>query len=258
MQPSGAWRNSGPATLRLATAEDAEYRATIWAQRLGQRPDEIEHTVIELLKLGICSFSAWRFGWIFERVAATEPDWDRLAHLIEKRRSAVGGRAEEARALARGQPDCRRREMLRYLGEPDGPTGAVARCGACDACTRELPRPWHASLIAPEDAADALREEAVAIALVLIDGVDRGQWSRRNLVRTLRADAGGKHAFHQVLRAHSCYGRLSLLDEQEVQELIDGLIAEGWVEQYTPQGREYAALRLTHEGCRTLRGRFPR
>ena len=128
--------------------------------------------------------------------------------------------------------------MLRYLGEPDPPNVTPVRCGTCDACTPELPRPWHDSPIAPEDASDALREEAEAIALVLLDGVERGQWSRRNLVRTLRADAGGKHALHQALRAHSCYGRLSLLDEREVQELIDELIAEGRVEEYTPEGRD--------------------
>ena len=244
--------------VRLATEEDDEYRATTWAQRLGQRPDEIEHTVIELLKLGICSFSAWRFGWTFERVAAIEPDWDGLEQLIEERRAAVRRRAEEARALARGQPDCRRRAMLRYLGEPDPPNVRPVRCGTCDACTPELPRPWQDSPIAPEDAADALREETEAIALVLLDGVERGQWSRRNLVRTLRADAGGKHPLHQVLRAHSCYGRLSLLEKREVQELIEELIAEGRVEEYTPEGRIYQSLRLTAEGRRTARGRYPR
>ncbi len=246
--------------LRLATEEDDEYRAMTWAQRLGQRPDEIEHTVIDLLKLGICSFSARRFGWTFERVAAIEPDWDGLEQLIAKRRAAVRRRAEEARALARDQLDCRRSAMLRYLGEPDPPSVTLIRCGACDACTPELPRPWHDSPIAREDAADALREEAEAIVLVLLAGVESGQWSRRNLVRTLRADAGGRHALRPVLRAHSCYGRLSLLDEREVQELIDELIAAGRVEQYTPRDREYEyeSLRLTQQGRDILRGKFPR
>ncbi len=245
------------AMLALATAEEGEYRGRKWAQRLGQSPDEVEQTAIELLKLGICSFSAWRFGWVFERVAA-EPDWSRLEHLIEKRRAAVRQRAEEARALARGQPDCRRREMLQYLGEPDPPGDKAARCGACDACTPELPRPWHDSPIDPEDANDALREQAEAIALVLIDGVERGQWSRRNFVRTLRADAGGKYPLNRVLRAHGCYGRLSLLDEREVQGLIDELIGKSWVEEHTREGHSYQTLHLTHAGRRTVRGRYPR
>ena len=177
-----------------------------WAQRLDQRPDEIEHTVIDLLKLGICSFSAWRFGWTFERVAAIEPDWDGLEQLIEKRRALVRRRTLEARALARGHPDCRRREMLQYLGETDPPDVTPVRCGTCDACTPELPRPWHDSPVALEDAADALREEAEAIALVLIDGVERGQWSRaqpgedatRQCERQARAPSDAESA--QLLR----------------------------------------------------------
>ena len=245
------------AMLALATAEEGEYRGCKWAQRLGQRPDEVERAAIELLKLGVCSFSAWRFGWVFERVAE-EPDWSRLEHLIEKRRAAVRQRSEQARALARGQPDCRRREMLQYLGEPDPPGDKAARCGACDACTPELPRPWHDSPIDPEDANDALREQAEAIALVLIDGVERGQWSRRKLVRTLRADAGGKYPLNRVLRAHGCYGRLSLLDEREVQGLIDELIGKSWVEEHTPERHNYQTLRLTHDGRSTVRGRYPR
>ena len=246
------------AVLRIAAEEEDEYRGLKWAQRLGRRPDEVEQTVIELLKLGVCSFSAWRFGWVFERVATTDPDWERLESLIERRRAAVGQRAEQARALARGRPGCRRREMLRYLGEPDPPGGGAERCGACDACTPELPRPWHDSPIDPKDAADALREEAEAITLVLIDGTERGQWSRRNLQRTLRADAGGKYPIPQKLRAHGCYGRLSLLEAQEVHDLIDELIHKGWVEEHTPEGRDYLSLRLTSEGRSTVQGRYPR
>ncbi len=246
------------AVLRLADEEESEYRSSGWGRRLGRRPDEVEHTVIELLKLGICSFSAWRFGWTFERVAATEPDWNRLERLIDRRRAAVRQRAEQARALARRRSDCRRREMLRYLGEPDPPAGTAVSCGACDACTPDLSRPWHDSPVDPEDAADAVRAEAEAIALVLIDGAERGQWSRRNLIRALRGDAGGKYPLPEMLRAHGCYGRLSLLDEQEVQDLIDELIDEGWVEEHTPEGRGYQALRLTPEGRRTVRGRYPR
>jgi len=43
-----------------------------------------------------------------------------------------------------------------------------------------------------------------------------------------------------------------------VQELIEELIEEGWVEEYPPEGRDYQSLRLTAEGRRTVRGRYPR
>ena len=244
--------------LRLAHEEEGEYRGLKWSQRLGWRPDETETTVIELLQLGICSFSAWRFGWVFERVSDAGPDWRHLEGLIDGRREAVRQRAEGARALARGRPPCRRREMLRYLGEPDPPQGDPRACGACDACTPTLHRPWSGTQIDGKDAADAVREEADAIALILIDGVERGRWSGRNIVRTLLGASGGKYRLPRVLRSHGCYGRLSLLGEREVQNLIDKLIAERWVEEHTPEGRDYTSLRLTHEGRRTLRGRYPR
>ena len=77
-------------------------------------------------------------------------------------------------------------------------------------------------------------------------------------MRTLRADAGGKYPLPRVLRTHGCYGRLSLLDEQEVQALIDELIEQGWVEEHTREGHNYRTLRLTHDGRRTVRGRYPR
>ena len=246
------------AVMRLATEEDGEYRGKKWAQVLGQRPDEVEHTAVELLKLGICSFSAWRFGWTFERVAATEPDWDRLKRLIDERQAAVLQRAKQARAFARSSPSCRRHEMLRYLGETDPPEGTASGCGACDACTPELSRPWRDAPIDLEDATDLVREEAEPVALILVDGAEGGRWSRRNLERALRGDGGGPHPLHARLRTHGCYGRLSLLDEQEIQALIDGLIDEDWVEEYTPEGRDYQSLRLTVEGRRTVRGRYPR
>lgn len=244
--------------LELAIEEEGEYRGLKWAQRLDRRPDETEQAAIELLRLGICSFSAWRFGWVFRRLAANEPDWARLEKLIEKRRAGVRKRAEQALAFARGRQHCRRREMLRYLGEPDPPEGNAIGCGACDACTPDLPRPWQASTINVEDAAEVVREEAEAIVLILIDGVERGLWSRNNLVRTLRGQSGGKFPLNEILRAHGCFGRLALLDEQEVQDLFDSLIADGWVEEHIPAGRDYPTLRLTHEGRQAVRCRYPR
>jgi ATP-dependent DNA helicase RecQ len=244
--------------LRLAVEDEGEYRGTRWAQRLDQRPDEVERVIIELLKLGICSFSAWRFGWVFRRVADNEPDWSRLEKLIEKRRAGVRERAEQARAFARGRQNCRRRQMLRYLGEPDPPDGTADCCGACDACTPELPRPWQDLTINAEDAAEAVREEAEAIVLILIDGTERGRWSRRNLVRTLLGQSGGKFPLPEMLRSHGCHGRLSLLTNQEVQCLIDKLIVRGWAEEHTVEGHGYQTLRLTPEGRRTVRGRYPR
>ena len=244
--------------LKLAEQEGGQYRGLKWRTLLAMTPSEIEATLFELQRRDMCSFSSWLYGWVFERLGGVEPDWGRLRRLIAERRRTVDERAERARGVARGRPKCRRREMLRYLGEEDPPDRDAEACGTCDSCTPGLPRPWLAAEIAPESVADAVREDAVAVALILIDGAEGGQWSRRNLVRTLLGRVVGDHPRYEHLRSHGCYGRLSLLDEQEVEELIDELIVGGHVEETAPEGRDYNTLRLTADGRRLLQGRSPR
>ena len=244
--------------LEFAEQEGGQYWGLKWSTVLGMTPPEIEETLFELQRRDLCGFSSWRYGWVFERIAGAEPDWDRLRRMIAERRRAVGQRAERARGLARGQPECRRREMLRYLGEKHPPGGDSKACGGCDACTLDLPRRWLAAAVSPDSVAEAVREDAEAVTLILVDGVEGGQWSRRNLVRTLLGRVVGDHPRYQRLRSHGCHGRLSLLDEREVDDLIDSLIDDRWVEEYTPEGREYASLRLTDEGRRILRARYAR
>ena len=247
--------------LGLAREEEGQYRGLRWEQRLDQRLDKIEADVIELSRLDVCSFSAWRFGWVFERVAGAEPDWRWVEDRIERRRESVRARAAQARAFAHKQTRCRRRKMLRYLGETDPTEGDPWKCGACDACTPELPRPWRAVTVAPEAAADAVREEAEAVVLVLLDGVEKARWSRRNLVRALLGRVEGKEDRYRHLRSHGCYGRLAPLAEQEVQELLDRMIGEDGVEEVEVvrrDGGSYRTLRLTPKGRRTLRDKYPR
>ena len=244
--------------LRLARREHGWYRGQRWAQQLHESVGDVERTLIELSNLGICSFSTRRLGWVFERLADAEPDWDRVKGLIDKRLAAVQQRAKQARAFAHNSPRCRRRVMLRYLGESDPAQGDPWVCGTCDSCTPDLHRPWKGLEIAYEDAADAQREQAEAVALILIDDVEAGRWSRLNLERTLLGRSGGAHPLRERLRSHGCYGRLSLLTQQGVQRLVDELIAEGCVEQYTPAERDYESLRLTDEGRSRRRNRYPR
>ena len=244
--------------LKLAEQEGGQYRGLKWSDLLSLTPPEIEATLFELQRRDMCGFSSWRYGWVFERLAGAEPDWGRLRQLIAERRRTVDERAERARGVARGRPECRRRDMLRYLGEEDPTDRDAEACGACDACTPDLPRPWLASEIAPESVLDAVREDAVAVALILIDGVEGGQWSRRNLVRTLLGRVVGDHPRYERLRSDGCYGRLSLLDEQEVEDLLDKLIVGGHVEETAPEGRHYNTLLLTSDGRRLLQGRSPR
>ncbi|WP_428122258.1 RecQ family ATP-dependent DNA helicase [Candidatus Poriferisodalis sp.] len=240
--------------LTLAEQEGGDYRGLRWRTLLEMVPSDIEEVAHELQHRGACSFTSWRYGWAFERVEPSAPDWHRLSKLIEERRRTVALRAREAHELAHGRPVCRRRDMLSYLGEPDRLHDVVASCGACDACTPGLPRPWIDSEIVFDDAAEAVRANASAVALVLIYGSEGGQWSRRNLVRALRGQSGGKYPLHEMLRVNGCFGRLALLSDREVDDLFDGLIADGCLEQYTPEGRDYSSLHLTSEGRRLATG----
>ena len=245
------------AVLRLVEREGGEYHGPKWRSRLGVSPDEIETVLLELQKHDVCWFSSWKYGWVFERLAGVEPDRNHLDRLIRRRRRAVEERARRARGLARGYPECRRREMLRYLGESD-PFEHGFLCGGCDACTPGLRRPWRDTAIDTEQVREAVHEGAEAVILVLIDDVEGGRWSRRNLVRTLRGDGGGPYPLDERLRLHSCFDRLGLLEAEEVEDMIDGLIRDGYVEEEQPRSRAYKTLRLTEEGRGLLRGRYCR
>ena len=121
--------------LRFAERVGGEYQWLSWQDRLGMTPREIETVLLELQKADVCDFTGWRFGWVFDRPDGVEPDRPRIRELLLGQRESVEQRAIKARELARGAPDCRRREMLAYLGEREP---GFDTCGGCDACT---PRP---------------------------------------------------------------------------------------------------------------------
>ena len=240
-----------------AAVGSLDYHGLRASRRLDMEPHEIEAILFELQKRSICGFTGWRYGWAFERRYGREPDWERLARLIRKRQATMQQRARRARRLAHGHQDCRRREMLRYLGEPDP---AFDVCGACDACTPDLPRPWQGIHIRAADVRDAIEETAVHTILVLVDDVERGQFSRSNLTRTLRGDGGGPYPLPRRLLLHGCFDRLGMLEEEQVGELVDTLIADGHIEEVevSRDGHTYTTLRLTTDGRKVLSGRYVR
>ena len=244
--------------LKLVEEKGGEYSGLAWSDHLGLTPTKIEAALFDLQRRDVCDFKSWRYGWVYERLGGAVVDWERLADLITGRRDAVKRRARLARELAHSRPSCRRREMLRYLGESADSSASAQMCGACDACTPDLPRPWAAMEIDREHAADAQREGAPALLFILIDSVGSSGWSRRNLVRTLRGDSAGKYRLHEMLRSHSVFGRLAILDADEVDEIIDEQIDYGNLEEVTVEGRDYKTLRLTRTGRDVLGRRFPR
>jgi len=241
--------------LRFAERVGGEYQWQSWQDRLGMTPREIETVLLGLQKADVCDFTGWRFGWVFDRPDGVEPDRPRLRELLLSQRESVEQRAIKARELARGAPDCRRREMLAYLGEREP---GFDTCGGCDACTPDLPRPWERTEIHPDQVQEAVQETATLSILILVDSVSRGQWSRRNLVRTLQGDGGGPHPLHRNLTLNSCFAQLAMLTTEQIQDRIDELIDEGILETAKPRDRNYETLRLTDRGRQVVRGRYAR
>ena len=238
-----------------AVEGSVDYHGLRASRRLDMEPHEVEAILFELHRLSICGFTGWRYGWTFERPAGSEPDWRRLDRLIRWRRESAQKRADRARELAHGSPECRRREMLRYLGEPDP---AFEVCEACDACTPGLPRPWAGIDIRAEQVREAVGETALLTVLVLVDDVERGNYSRRNLIRTLLGDGGGPYPVPRLLQVHGCFDRLGMLERNEVEDLVDELIRDGLVGEVevSLEGRSHPTLRLTEGGRELLAGRY--
>ena len=241
--------------LRFAERVGGEYQWRSWQDRLGMTPREIETVLLELQKADVCDFTGWRFGWVFDRLEAVRPDRPRLRELLRSQRELVEQRAIKARELAHRAPDCRRREMLTYLGESEP---GFDDCGGCDACTPGLPRPWEEIEVRPDQVQEAVQETATLTILILVQSVSGGRWSRRNLVRTLRGEGGGPYPLDRNLTLHSCFAQLAMLTTDQIEDRIEQLIEEGILEAVTPQGRSYQTLQLTDQGRHVVRGRYAR
>ncbi len=243
------------AVLRYAEKVGGDYRWKSWQDGLGMTPREIETVLLDLAKSDVCDFNGWRFGWVFDRMEHVEPDRPRLREMLHSQRELVEQRAIRARELARRPSDCRRREMLTYLGERDP---GFDTCGGCDACNPHLGRPWREIEIHQDQVQEAVKETATVSILILVDSVSRGQWSRRNLVRTLRGEGGGPYPLDRSLALHSCFAQLAMLTIDQINNQIDALIEDEILERITPKGRDYETLRLTDHGRLVVRGRYAR
>lgn len=229
-----------------------DYLAQTWARQLNLEPPEVESALLDLHARDILGFAAWRYAHNLERHEAVEPDWNAIERAAESRREHVRELSKAARNFARRDHRCRRVAMLSYLGvEHD------SHCNACDRC-QELPRPWRESEVTRETLTDAVI--AQRIALKLIGDTSAFKYSRRNLERALLGDEGrGKGSTPRRLTEHPLFGRLSVLQADGVTRLIDGLIAEGYVELrqhvFSAQDGEvsYEGLGLTEAGQARIR-----
>jgi len=216
-----------------------EYHWETWEDLLDRDSAETEMDLLELRRRDVLGFTAWEYSWVLERLTITEPDWDSIAQIAARRRTAVEDMSRKAQQLAHGEHRCRRAVMLRYLGVTPPDT-----CGGCDACTPELLRPWAGSAITYECLVEAFPKQSTILQLIR-DMAGRNM-ARASIVRALIA-GGGMYPLSESLTNHPAFGQLSFLGKEKTDELIDALIETGQVSEGQAEfnGRKYTTLTPT-------------
>lgn len=243
----------GRAVIKAASELGLEYRAPQWSRRLKLPPERLEEVLLELSRRDVLSFSYWKTAWHLRRRADSEPDWAAIAERCERRRAAVRELSRKAREFCLNDRECRRAQMLYYLGaEPP------SSCTNCDVCNPELPRPWRNVSWTRAELEQAIPAEAVCLAMLNRLGDHR--YSVNTIVRALIGDE--RVASNRTLRESPWFGRLRLLGKARVREVLESLARKGWVAVETLSlerafellpgsvRRTYATVRITDEGRR--------
>jgi ATP-dependent DNA helicase RecQ len=219
-----------------------DYRAPRWAEEMGDTPEGVEETLLELSRRDVISFVSWKTAWHLRRIPGAQPDWPRIERRCEQRRGVVRDLSRRAKEFRSNDHECRRGMMLRYLGG-DPPTA----CGGCDVCAPDLARPWQDVALTQEDLTEFVPAEAICLAM--LNDLGDHRFSRTNLVRSLVGEERG-HPLSERLRRSFWFGRLSLLGARKVDEVLDGLVARGWAEIVGGDYKqlEYETVRITDEG----------
>ena len=224
--------------LDLVESEGGEY-SPIWAERLGCPVPQAESDLFKLARLNIVAFPTWNYGWTVERLLDAEPDWSQADELSVERREIVKRKALQARRFAREKHSCLRASLLEYFGS-DGSD----RCGRCDACTPDLPRPWTKTEVTKERLVESIEPRRVILHLL--------DWAYgRNLSdRNLKSCLSGKREWPPLpnqLQTHPLHGRLRLLGAEGVNRTFEEMIKEELVAEEPRElnGTEYKTLVLT-------------
>lgn len=192
-----------------------EYHARTWERSLGRKPWEIAADLFELNKRDILGFTVWKYAWVLE-LLDTDPPWASIEQSAEDRRLLVEEKSSAAKDLAHSSQGCRPNKMLEYLG-----TDAPESCNRCDLCS-DLPRPWADSHLTREGLLESLPVNAIITELV--ESTAGARYSCKHIVDTLIGKNGGRHGLPERLANHPSFGRLALLNRQEVESAIDCLI----------------------------------
>ncbi len=141
-----------------------------------------------------------------------------------------------------GRAMCRRRALLDYFGDPEGPAPGTL-CGGCDACEEARVRADSGIEISE------LARERVRAALSIIDSVD-GRFGRRKIAAALVGLAlDGLE--RTSLPQHPSAGQLSAIGEANTSLVLDRCVAAGLLGiRHDP----YPVLGLTSGGRAVLEG----
>ncbi len=160
---------------------------------------------------------------------------------------------------------CRHGHMAAYLG-----AAPRRRCAACDNCTGQRPHLSRSAepssrAFVPSSGRGAQaegrsrRSPAPAIALhpstasaqmhLILVGLSEGGWGRRNLIGLLQ----GRTDLPERARANPAFGKLGSHSGDEIESLIERLLAEGSIDEKA-LAHGGVALGLTPTGRTALRG----
>lgn len=246
------------AVVSLTERLGFEYSAPTWSQKLGRSPEQLEDLLLDLARRDVLGFATWKSAWHVRRRQDASPDWALIRRRCEERKKVVRELAQQARAFSRTDY-CRRAQMLTYLGGQ-----APERCGSCDVCVPELPRPWRDVRLTRQDLEEAIPAEQICLAALA--ELRHHSYSVETLIRCLAGDGGrptwdgtrrgsspswrGRGAGTFPARLEHWFGRLRFLGKEKVREILHCLVAKGWAEQLSLSynGHAYQCIRITEEG----------
>jgi ATP-dependent DNA helicase RecQ len=148
--------------------------------------------------------------------------------LLDQRKAAEYEKLRQVIGFAQGR-QCRQAAILDYFGE-----AGSQPCGHCDNCSTASGSPGaraggSATSRQPQVASD---EQLVEVVRMTLAGVarSRGRFGKHLIAQMLCGSSSAKITRFGLQRL-STYGLLKPLKQTEVAELLDALVAGGWLEQ---------------------------
>ncbi|HEY5315334.1 MAG TPA: RecQ family ATP-dependent DNA helicase, partial [Pirellulales bacterium] len=160
--------------------------------------------------------------------------------LLDERKAAEYQKLRQVIDFAQGR-QCRQAAILDYFGE-----SGSQPCGHCDNCTPAKASPAAAQAGVPSDG------HLLQVARMALAGVarSRGRFGKHLIAQMLCGSSSAKIT-RCGLQKLSTYGLLKPLKQTDVAELLDCLLAGGWLEQVGMENHR-PLMQLSEEGQRLM------